>query len=66
MLSTPARVTSACQQVASAVNDLRLTAHSDGDVALAEPEQLHRIEGLKRCSNERWVICGVQTERIVP
>ena len=52
MLSTPARVTSACQQVASAVNDLRLTAHSDGDVALAEPEQLHRIEGLKRCSNE--------------
>ena len=52
MLSTPARVTSACQQVASAVNDLRLTTHSDGDVALAEPEQLHRIEGLKRCSNE--------------
>ena len=52
MLSTPARVTSACQQVASAVNDLRLTAHSDGDVTLAEPEQLHRIEGLKRYSNE--------------
>eukprot|EP01046_Picozoa_sp_COSAG06_P031876 COSAG06_NODE_3141_length_5786_cov_31.010902_1_plen_434_part_00 len=51
-LSTPTRVTSACQQVASAVNDMRLTAHPDGDVTLAEPEQLHRIEGLKRYINE--------------
>eukprot|EP01046_Picozoa_sp_COSAG06_P036734 COSAG06_NODE_4079_length_4595_cov_8.002669_3_plen_107_part_00 len=31
---------------------MRLTAHPDGDVTLAEPEQLHRIEGLKRYINE--------------
>eukprot|EP01045_Picozoa_sp_COSAG04_P021105 COSAG04_NODE_2237_length_4471_cov_1.715919_2_plen_397_part_00 len=46
----PAWVTSACQRVAEAVNALRVT---EGEPAkLATPEQLHRIEGLKRYINE--------------
>jgi hypothetical protein len=48
----PARVTSACQSIASAVNDLRLNVAADGVVTLATSEQLHRIEGLKRYANE--------------
>ena len=51
-LFAPARVTSACQRVADAVNDLRVVA-KEGELAkLATPEQLHRIEGLKRYINE--------------
>ena len=53
-LSGPAKVTSACQRIASAVNDLRLNAGAgDGTVTLATSEQLHRIEGLKRYINEQ-------------
>ena len=51
-LSGPAKVTSACQRIASAVNDLRLNAGgADGTVTLATSEQLHRIEGLERYIN---------------
>ena len=51
-LFAPARVTSACQRVADAVNDLRVVAKEGGPAQLATPEQLHRIEGLKRYTNE--------------
>ena len=51
-LFAPARVTSACQRVAEAVNDLRVTAKDGEPAKLATPEQLHRIEGLKRYINE--------------
>ena len=51
-LSGPARVTSACQKIASAVNDLRVKAGTDGTVTLATADQLHRIEGLIRYINE--------------
>ena len=51
-LAGPARVTSACQKVASAANDLRVKAGADGTVTLATAEQLHRIEGLSRYINE--------------
>ena len=52
-LSRPAQVTSACQRIASAVNDLRVDADgADGAVTLATSEQLHRIEGLNRYINE--------------
>ena len=47
-LSGPAKVTSASQKIASAVNDLRLNASADGTVTLATSEQGHRIEILKR------------------
>ena len=43
-LSGPAKVTSASQKIASAVNDLRLSASTDGTVTLATSEQGHRIE----------------------
>ena len=52
MLFAPARVTSACQRGAEAVNDLRVTAKDGEPAKLATPEQLHRIEGLKRYINE--------------
>ena len=51
-LFAPARVTSACQRVAEAVNDLRITAKHGEPAKLATPEQLQRIEGLKRYINE--------------
>ena len=51
-LFAPARVTSACQRVADAVNDLRVVAKQGELAKLATPEQLHRIEGLKRYINE--------------
>ena len=51
-LFAPARVTSACQRVADAVNDLRVVAKEGEPAQLATPEQLHRIEGLKRYINE--------------
>ena len=51
-LFAPARVTSACQRVADAVNDLRVVAKEGGPAKLATAEQLHRIEGLKRYINE--------------
>jgi hypothetical protein len=52
-LSGPAKITSACQKIASAVNDLRVNAGgADGAVTLATSEQLHRIEGLHRYINE--------------
>eukprot|EP01046_Picozoa_sp_COSAG06_P018901 COSAG06_NODE_1329_length_9848_cov_10.776798_5_plen_384_part_00 len=52
ILMAPAKVTSACQRVADAVNDLRVTAKADGTAELATAEELHRIEGLKRYINE--------------
>ena len=51
-LFAPARVTSACQRVADAVNDLRVVAKEGEPAQLATAEQLHRIEGLKRYTNE--------------
>jgi hypothetical protein len=51
-LASPAKVTSACQRLASAVNDLRATQQPDGSVVLAKPEELLRIEGLKRYITE--------------
>jgi hypothetical protein len=51
-LSGPAKVTSACQKIAAAINALRLNVDADGTVLLATSEQLHRIEGLKRYINE--------------
>ena len=51
-LMAPAKVTSACQRVADAVNDLRVTVKADGTAELATAEELHRIEGLKRYINE--------------
>eukprot|EP01051_Picozoa_sp_SAG22_P012373 SAG22_NODE_1280_length_4899_cov_5.374792_2_plen_376_part_00 len=51
-LMSAAKVTSACQRVANAVNDLRVTAKADGTAELATAEELHRIEGLKRYINE--------------
>ena len=51
-LFAPARVTSACQRVADAVNDLRVVAKEGEPAQLATPEQLQRIEGLKRYINE--------------
>eukprot|EP01046_Picozoa_sp_COSAG06_P031761 COSAG06_NODE_3120_length_5826_cov_11.100928_2_plen_462_part_00 len=51
-LSGPATITSACQRIAAAVNDLRLNVGADGAVTLATSEQLHRIEGLNRYINE--------------
>ena len=50
-LSVPAKITSACQRIASAVNDLRVNAGADRTVTLATAEQLHRIEGLERYIN---------------
>jgi hypothetical protein len=52
ILMAPAKVTSACQRVADAVNDLRVTAKADGTAELATADELHRIEGLKRYINE--------------
>jgi hypothetical protein len=52
-LSGPAKVTSACQRIASAVNDLRVNADgADGAVTLAAAEQGHQIEVLNRYINE--------------
>jgi hypothetical protein len=51
-LLAPARVTSACQKVADAVNELRVTVKADGTAELATADELHRIEGLKRYINE--------------
>eukprot|EP01046_Picozoa_sp_COSAG06_P061725 COSAG06_NODE_13652_length_1235_cov_1.310739_3_plen_128_part_00 len=51
-LMAPAKVTSACQRVADAVNDLRVTVRADGTAELATVEQGHRIEILKRYINE--------------
>ena len=51
-LFAPARVTSACQRVAEAVNGLRVAAKEGEPAKLATPEQLHRIEGVKRYVNE--------------
>lgn len=51
-LSGPARITSACQKIATAVNDMRLHAGADGTMKLATTEQGHRIEMLKRYMNE--------------
>ena len=52
-LSGPAKITSACQRVASAVNDLRVNAGgADGAVTLATAEQGHQIEVLNRYINE--------------
>lgn len=56
---TPVRVTSACQRVAGAVNDLRVTAKADGTMQLATAEQLHHIEGLKRYINELYTDQGL-------
>ena len=47
-----AKVTSACQRLASAVNDLRATQQPHGSVVLAKPEELLRIEGLKHYITE--------------
>ena len=52
ILSGPAKITSACQKIASAVNDLRINAGDDGTVTLATSEQGHRIEILNRYINE--------------
>jgi hypothetical protein len=53
ILHGPAKITSACQKIASAVNGLRVNAtEADGTVTLATSEQLHRIEGLNRYINE--------------
>jgi hypothetical protein len=52
ILMAPAKVTSACQRVADAVNDLRVTVKADGTAELATADELHRIEGLKRYINE--------------
>ena len=52
ILMAPAKVTSACQRVADAVNDLRVTAKADGTAELATADELHCIEGLKRYINE--------------
>lgn len=51
-LMAPAKVTSACQRVGDAVNDLRVTPRTDGTAELATAHELHRIEGLKRYINE--------------
>jgi hypothetical protein len=51
-LSGPAKITSACQKICSAINDLRLDVGADGAVTLVTSEQLHRIEGLNRYINE--------------
>ena len=55
-LAGPAKVTSACQRIASAVNDLRVTsataAGDTGTVTLATAEQGHQIEILNRYINE--------------
>ena len=51
-LALPAQVTTACEYVASAVNDLRVTKQPDGFALLAKPDELLRIEGLKRYINE--------------
>ena len=51
-LMAPAKVTSACQRVGDAVNDLRVTPRTDGTAELATADELHRIEGLKRYINE--------------
>jgi hypothetical protein len=52
-LSGPAKITSACQRIASAVNDLRVNADcADGAVTLATAEQGHQIEVLNRYINE--------------
>jgi hypothetical protein len=47
-LMAPAKVTSACQKIADAVNSLRVTPKADGTSELATADELHRIEGLKR------------------
>ena len=52
-LSGPAKITSACQKIASAVNDLRVNAGDGGTVTLATSEQLHRMGlGLNSYINE--------------
>eukprot|EP01045_Picozoa_sp_COSAG04_P026279 COSAG04_NODE_3619_length_2668_cov_1.533281_2_plen_459_part_00 len=51
-LFAPARVTTACQKVASAVNDLRVNALDDQPAKLATLEQGQRIEMLKRYISE--------------
>ena len=51
-LFAPARVTTACQKVASAVNDLRVNAVDDQPAKLATLEQGQRIEILKRYISE--------------
>ena len=48
----PARVTTACQKVASAVNDLRVNAVDGQPAKLATLEQGQRIEILKRYIGE--------------
>ena len=53
VLSGPARITSACQKISSALNDLRVNAtEADGAVTLATTEQGHQIEVLNRYINE--------------
>ena len=52
LLFAPARVTTACQKVASAVNDLRVNAVDDQPAKLATLEQGQRIEILKRYISE--------------
>eukprot|EP01043_Picozoa_sp_COSAG02_P042707 COSAG02_NODE_3652_length_6414_cov_10.240222_1_plen_452_part_00 len=52
VLAAPARVTSACQRVAEAVNGLRLTTAEGQPTKLATPEEGHRIEILKRYIEE--------------
>ena len=51
-LFAPARVTTACQKVASAVNDLRVSTVDDQPAKLATLEQGQRIEILKRYISE--------------
>ena len=51
-LFAPARVTTSCQKVASAVNDLRVNAADDQPAKLATLEQGQRIEMLERYISE--------------
>ena len=43
VLMAPAKVTSACQRVADAVNDLRVTVKADGTAKLATAEELFAL-----------------------
>ena len=47
-LSLPAKLTSACQRVATAVNSLRFQRQPGGGITLAEGKRLLQIEGLER------------------
>ena len=49
---TAANVTGACEEMASAINELRGAKGPDGRVVLTSPENLTRIDGLRRYLRE--------------